>query len=156
MNNMNIKISIANEVHLNEIVDITMDSIIGEKYFVNKNINEIIHKGIKNNEIYIADENSKVSGFLWYTKDGCFGKYPYLHMLIVGKQYRNRKYGTKLLNYFEEELFSASDKLFLMVADFNTKAKSLYERLGYIEVGRLPKFYTKEVDEILMMKDKLT
>lgn len=39
-----------------------------------------------------------------------------------------------------------------MVADFNQRAKKLYESLNYKEVGLLPDFVIDGVDEYLMMK----
>ncbi|WP_243277881.1 GNAT family N-acetyltransferase [Clostridium yunnanense] len=44
--------------------------------------------------------------------------------------------------------------IFLMVADFNKDAKKLYEKMGYEQVGIIPSFYRKGINEHLMMKVK--
>ncbi len=42
--------------------------------------------------------------------------------------------------------------IFLFAADFNAEARKLYESLGYNQVGIVPGFYKKGVDEYLLMK----
>jgi ribosomal protein S18 acetylase RimI-like enzyme len=46
-----------------------------------------------------------------------------------------------------------SDKLFLVVADYNPAAKRFYERNGYQQVGEIPNLYRPGVTEYLMVKD---
>lgn len=61
--------------------------------------------------------------------------------------------GRKLLEFFEDTSVKFSNKLFLVVADFNPKAKELYLRMGYKEIGIIPGLYKKGVNECLMMKE---
>ena len=48
------------------------------------------------------------------------------------------------------------DLLFLEVRESNTAARSLYESLGFIEVGRRPKFYTKPVETAIIMNKTIS
>jgi len=81
-----------------------------------------------------------------------FYRFPFLHVIAIVPQHRNKGIGTKHLNYFENLAFENADKIFLTVADFNPKAKQLYERLGYQQVGLIPSLYRDGVNESLMMK----
>lgn len=75
--------------------------------------------------IAINEENI-VLGFIWVILNGIFHSFPYLH---------------------------DNSKLFLVVADFNPRAKNLYKSIGYKEIGSIPDLYKKGVTEFLMMKE---
>lgn len=62
--------------------------------------------------------------------------------------------GKKLIKFFEDRVFETSQKAFLVVADFNQKAKRLYTSLGYKEVGAIPNLYKIGFTEHLMMKER--
>lgn len=67
---------------------------------------------------------------------------------------RGQGIGEALLRFVENEYFTYYSKLFLVVADFNSNAKRLYERIGYSEIGEIPSLYRKGISECLMMKPK--
>ena len=73
-------------------------------------------------------------------------------MIIVEEKYRGKGIGKELINHFERVIAADYDKVFLMVGDFNKRAKNLYEHLGYKEVGVIPNFYKDGVNEYLMYK----
>ena len=152
---MNITIKLGTLEHLNPCVSILMDSKLGEVYFTNKNLHRILSRGFENNEIYVAlDSTNQCVGFLWSEINGTFGVYPYLHMLTVDKQHRQKGIGKQMISYFENEIAKSYGKVFLMVGDFNERAKKLYENLDYKVIGVLPSFYKAGVNEYLMMKEK--
>ena len=68
------------------------------------------------------------------------------------QKYRSQGVGKKLLEFFEDTCFQEDSKLFLVVADFNLKAKKLYEEIGYKHVGTMPDLYREGITEYLMMK----
>lgn len=153
---MNLKIVKGEKEHLKECCEILIDSEIGRIYFVEKNLTKIIGNALENGEIYAAiGENNKCLGFIWYSLDGAFQKFPYLHIIIVEKNFREKGLGKALIKYFEEIVCKKYEKVFLMVGDFNFRAKKLYEELGYIEVGMIPGFYKEGINEYLMMKSKV-
>jgi ribosomal protein S18 acetylase RimI-like enzyme len=79
---------------------------------------------------------------------------PMLEYLCVDAQFRNNGVGTKLIRYFEEELFPDADNLYLFVADINPDAMRLYVRLGYLQVGALPNFNLPGQTEFLHRKTR--
>jgi len=60
----------------------------------------------------------------------------------------------ELMAFVETIAFASADKIFLVVADFNPKARHFYERLGYQQTGELPSLYRNGVTEYLMIKRK--
>ena len=50
-------------------------------------------------------------------------------------------------------MIAQSSKVFFVDDDFNPKAKSLYEKVGYKQVGVLPNLYKSGIDGYLMMKE---
>lgn len=98
-------------------------------------------------------ETQECLGFIDYMPRGLFCSYPYLHIIAVKEEYRGLGIGKQLMSYFEENSSDyASTKCFLMVDDFNPRAKKLYESIGYQCVGELPDFYKKGINCYLMMK----
>lgn len=140
---------------LNSIVYMIKTSPLGDVYFVDKNLHKIVIDGILNKEVHVLLDGGIIHGFMWSNKAGAFGKYPYLHMLIIDQNQRSKGFGSSLLTYFENVLYKDYNKVFLMVGDFNTRAKGLYERLGYREVAFFPRFYCDHVNEYLLMKETI-
>lgn len=140
--------------HLDDCVLALQNSELGRVYFSEENkANKAINDGIAKEEILVAtDEQGLCLGFLWFIPYGAFHGFPYLHIIAVKEEYRNLGIGNKLLKYYEE-VITDSSKIFLVVSDFNPKAKKLYEKLGYIEVGVIPNLYKSGVTEFLMMKE---
>lgn len=140
--------------HLNDCVSALENSELGSIYFSQENkAKNAIAEGISKQEILVAlDNNGLCLGFIWYIRDGAFHGFPYLHIIAIKEEYRNLGLGNKLLSYFEKDI-AQSSKVFLVVADFNLRAKKLYEKLGYVEVGIIPNLYKKGVTEFLMMKE---
>ena len=82
-------------------------------------------------------------------------RFPYLSILAVKRKHRGRGIGKKLLDKFEDIGFENSDIIFLLVSDFNKKAKALYKEIGYKKVGSIPDLFKKGVTESLLMKQKI-
>ena len=91
--------------------------------------------------------------FTYIIPKGAFHSFPYLHIIAVKKEYRNKGIGKALLEYSENIANEVADKLFLVVADYNPDAKRFYERNGYQQVGEIPNLYRPGVTEYLMAKD---
>ncbi len=140
--------------YLDDCCDILQDSEIGRMYFAEKNIRRIIGNALESGDIDIAiNENGKCLGFIWYALDGTFQKFPYLHLIVIETSVRGKGIGKELIQYFEKTVCKNFNKIFLMVGDFNCRAKALYEKLGYKEVGVIPSFYKDGINEYLMMKE---
>lgn len=150
---MDIKIMQGCINHLDDCEEALVNSELGKRYFseigsARKSLEEGFHK----NEIYVAVENSNCKGFIWVIKNGIFHSFPYIHIVAVKSENRGQGIGELLLRFVENEYFANYSRLFLVVADFNPKAKKFYERLGYSEICEIPDLYRKGISECLMMK----
>ncbi|WP_236660226.1 GNAT family N-acetyltransferase [Isachenkonia alkalipeptolytica] len=131
------------------------NSELGRIYFFDKDPGRMLSKALNNEEIYVVlDDQNNCIGFILFELKGTFGKYPYLHMIVVEREFRGKGIGRELIYYFENVIAAEYDKVFLLVGDFNKRAKELYRQLGYEEIGILSDFYRKGVNEYLMGKYK--
>lgn len=130
------------------------ESELGCVYFPDEGkARQTILEGITKKELLVAlDADGACLGFLWMIPNGAFHGFPYLHIIAVKPEYRGSGVGNAMMRYFEEVLCKDASKAFLVVADFNPRAKGLYERIGYREVGCIPELYKPGVTEYVMMK----
>lgn len=144
----------AEMIHLDDCVIALQNSELGMVYFSEENkAAKAITEGILKEQVLVAlDDTGLCVGFLWYALYGAFHSFPYIHIIAIKKEYRGQGIGQRLLKHFESNVVQSS-KVFLVVSDFNPKAKALYERIGYKEVGVLPNLYKDGVNEHLMMKE---
>lgn len=124
------------------------------RYFEEGEAIKSLSEGISKGQIFVAlNKESLCLGFIWFIINGAFHSYPYLHIIAVKEEFRNLGIGKKLLKHFEKTACKTSSKLFLVVADFNPRARQLYQSIGYNEVGIIPNLYKKGVTEYLMIKE---
>jgi ribosomal protein S18 acetylase RimI-like enzyme len=111
-----------------------------------------------NTEFFLIDEKdgSKLLGY------AMFGRAPItafswdLYWLLVAKDCQGKGIGRKLLNRLEESILKIDNRVVLRV-ETSTKrefihARNLYNKLGYIEAGRIPDFYAQDDDLIIYYK----
>jgi len=140
--------------HIEDCITALTTSLLGEKYFPSR---EKAHDGIvkfveKGTLLIALDERKKFIGFLCYIEHGAFHAFPYLHILAIADTERGKGYGNAVMDVFEDMMFRAQDKIFLVVADFNPRAQRFYLQRGYREVGVIPDLYRAGIHEHLMMK----
>ena len=152
---MDINIIKAENKHLPDCKVALQKSELGRVYFAEEDkAIKALSEGISKGEIFIAINKEGIClGFIWVILNGAFHSFPYLHIIAVKEEFRNLGIGRKLLKHFEETICKTSSKLFLVVAEFNPKAKQLYQSIGYKEVGIIPSLYKRGVTECLMMKE---
>lgn len=94
--------------------------------------------------MYLYEENNVIKGFII-----CNHLYEKMEILLlfVKDEFRNQGIGKKLVEY----LYNLSGIITLEVSVENYPALHLYEKLGFKEVGRRPKYY-KGIDALLMEK----
>lgn len=151
---MNIKVIKGNMNYINDCEDALVNSELGKRYFSKEgSARKSLEEGIIKGEIYIAiDNNNSCKGFIWIILNGAFHSFPYIHMLFVKSESRGHGIGKRLLNFAESFCCENYSKLFLVVGDFNSDARRLYERIGYFEIGGIPNLYRNGITECLMMK----
>ena len=103
-------------------------------------------------EVYLADRNGQVLGFVLLDLGGPFPGY--LQTVCVAPDGRGRGLGTRLVDFAEQRIFRESPNVFLCVSSFNPRARQLYDRLGYELVGVLKGFLVAGHDEILLRKSR--
>jgi [ribosomal protein S18]-alanine N-acetyltransferase len=94
-------------------------------------------------------------GFLCLQRTGFIGQ-PYIKLLCVAEAARGRGVGRALVEWAEAEAFERgwACNLFLLVSGFNTAARSFYDRMGFVEVGRIPDYLVRGSDEIILRKTR--
>ena len=143
-----------NEQHLKDCMDALCRSVLGEKYFSSPGSAEnAIREGFRQGNLYVALIGEECVGFTYIIPKGAFHGFPYLHIIAIKEEYRDRGIGKALLDHSERIALEMADKLFLVVADYNPDAKRFYERNGYQQVGEIPNLYRPGVTEYLMVKD---
>ncbi len=151
---MDVKIMKAEGRYQEDCVQALHKSELGRVYFPDEEkARRAVLEGYSKGEFYLAINKEECLGFLWYLPNGAFHSFPYLHIIAVKEQYRGCGIGKKLLGFFETVISQDSEKAFLVVADFNPRAKQLYESIGYREIGIIPNLYKQGVNEHLMMKE---
>lgn len=151
---MDIKVIKGNMNYINDCEDALVNSELGKRYFSKEgSARKSLEEGFIKGEIYIAiDNNNSCKGFIWIILNGAFHSFPYIHMLSVKSESRGHGIGKILLNFAEGVCCENYPKLFLVVGEFNSDAKKLYERIGYSEIGDIPNLYRNGITECLMMK----
>jgi ribosomal protein S18 acetylase RimI-like enzyme len=146
-----------NDVH--PALEILLDSYLGEEYFSREVAEPILKEATKKKELFVAkNKDDEILGFYRIVMDGTFNIFPYLHLIAVRKDLRGGGVGTKLLKDAEKRIvqdhgYPFFKKVFLLLGKKNRKAKSFYEKNGYIRVGTIPSLFSPNVDEYLMMKE---
>jgi ribosomal protein S18 acetylase RimI-like enzyme len=153
---MKIKIRIAQKGQARDCLSCVKNSELWETYFKsNPSAENDLEKMISKKQIYVAlNQHNECIGIMGVIHSGCFNRFSYLSLIAVESGYRNKGVGTQLLTKFEKMGFKQADKVFLLVSDFNQKAQSLYEKIGYKNVGKIPDLFKKGVSEHLLVKVK--
>ena len=137
-----------NEEHLKDCKDALCQSKLGEKYFSSPgSVENVILEGIRQGNLYVAFIGEECVGFTYIIPKGAFHSFPYLHIIAVKEEYRDRGIVKVLLDYSECIASEMADKLFFVVADYNPDAKRFYERNGYQQVGEIPNLYRLGITE---------
>lgn len=101
-------------------------------------------------EIYVAQENDELLGFIILQMAGTFKGY--IQTVAVAANARGKGIGTALIEFAEQRIFAISPNVFMCVSSFNQQAQQLYCKLGYQQIGLLKDFIVEGYDEILLRK----
>jgi len=101
-------------------------------------------------EVWVAREDGAVRGFIIINMRGAF--IGYIQTVCVDAGARGSGLGSRLVAFAEERIFRDTPNVFLCVSSFNTRARALYERLGYEVIGELKDYIIAGASEILMRK----
>jgi [ribosomal protein S18]-alanine N-acetyltransferase len=101
-------------------------------------------------EVYVAHDERGVAGFLILCTIGAF--VGYIQTVAVQPDRRGQGLGTRLIEFAERRILAEFSNVFMCVSAFNTDARRLYERLGYVSVGELTDYIVEGQSEILLRK----
>lgn len=100
--------------------------------------------------LLMARRAGEPCGFLLLHPTGVAAS-PYIASIATTAEVRGQGVGAALLATAERWLPEARH-IFLLVSSFNTRARALYERSGYRQVGEFPDYVIRGASEILMHK----
>jgi ribosomal protein S18 acetylase RimI-like enzyme len=101
-------------------------------------------------EVYVGVVDTEIAGFLVLNMSGAF--VGYIQTVAVRSDLRGGGIGTRLIAFAERRIFRDSPNVFMCVSSFNSRARELYERLGYTLVGELPDYIVRGHSEFLLRK----
>jgi ribosomal protein S18 acetylase RimI-like enzyme len=115
-----------------------------------KCISEIVLKAkIENKEICVVESNGKKLGWLRYNLFWDF--IPFMNMIYLLEEYRNKRIGTQVINYWENEMKQNGHKKVLTSTQSDEEAQHFYRKMGYTEIGGFK--YNSDPFEIIFSKD---
>jgi ribosomal protein S18 acetylase RimI-like enzyme len=103
-------------------------------------------------EAYVVLEDEEVAGFVVLCMHGAL--VGYLKSIAVREDWRSRGLGRRLMAFAEDRIFEDAGNVFLLVSDFNVRARQLYDRMGYRLVGELTDYWLPGHSEILLRKTR--
>lgn len=101
-------------------------------------------------ETYVAVDDGAIRGVIVVNMHGAF--VGYIRAICVAAEARSRGVGSRLIAFAEERIFRDAPNAFLCVSSFNSRARALYDRLGYALVGELRDYVVLGQSELLMRK----
>jgi ribosomal protein S18 acetylase RimI-like enzyme len=154
---METKIQIAKKGQAQDCLICVKNSNLWDAYYKTNPYHEsTLEEMISKKQVYVAtNKNNKCVGFMGIINNGCFGKFSYLSILAVKEKFRNNGIGELLVNKFEAIGFKRADRVFILVSDFNKRARKFYRKLGYKKVGNIPNLFKVGVSENLLVKYKI-
>lgn len=103
-------------------------------------------------ERYVAEVEGRLAGFILLNLQGTFTGY--IQTVCIAPGFRGQGLGSHLVAFAEERIFRDHPNVFLCVSSFNTSARDLYRRLGYVQVGELDDFLVAGHSELLLRKTR--
>jgi len=114
-----------------------------------KNIsNEILKIKINAKEIYVVQKEEELIGWLRYNL--FWDSIPFMNMIYFLEKYRNKGFGKKLVNYWENEMGKKGYSNILTSTLSNEEAQHFYRKIGFKEIGGFN--YLEEPLEIIFYK----
>jgi len=102
-------------------------------------------------ELHVADLAGAPAGFVLVRPQGIAGA-PYIVSIAVAEAHRSRGIGHALIGFVADRYRERARHLFLCVSSFNPRARAMYEREGFSQVGLLPDFIIDGHAELLMCR----
>lgn len=92
-------------------------------------------KKVENKEGYVLLNDDKAIGLLQY--NFFWDNIPFCTMLLIDKNFQNKGYGKKMMEFWENEMKLQGHKIVLTSTQVDEKAQHFYRKLGYQDCGGL-------------------
>ena len=101
-------------------------------------------------EVFIVESENEIAGFVILQVCGTFSGY--IQTICIGKNYRGKGFGRKLLQFCEDHILTFSPNIFICVSSFNKGAFKLYQNFGFKLIGEMDNFVKQGFSELLLRK----
>lgn len=98
--------------------------------------------------LYVVDRDGVPSAFAQVIVRGTFGG-TWIDLLCVTEALRGTGIGSRMIYHITDILYP-TDNIYLTVTAVNPRAKALYERLGFHQIGEITDYNFTGVSEYLM------
>lgn len=99
------------------------------------------------------DESGTVCGFICFMMIDSEAE---LLNIAVSEKFRKNGIALSLMDYMIAEMFSRRiERIFLEVRESNVPARSLYEKYGFEILGKRRRYYTKPVEDAVIMQKRI-
>jgi len=105
--------------------------------------------------VVIENDQGRVAGYLTYGPTPLTEGTWDLYWIAVSPNEQNKGYGQKLVLWLEDEVRRQRGRLILIETSSQPKyqpTRKFYEKLGYIEIARVPDFYRPGDDRVIFGK----
>lgn len=92
-------------------------------------------KKVENKEGYVLLNDDKAIGLLRY--NFFWDNIPFCTMLLIDKNFQNKGYGKKMMEFWENEMRLQGHKIVLTSTQVDEKAQHFYRKLEYQDCGGL-------------------
>lgn len=103
-------------------------------------------------EVWLAMRGEERLGFALLIMQGAF--VGYVQSLAMAPAVQGQGVGSRLLTAVEERVFTQFPNVFICASSFNPRARELYRRRGYLDVGTLTDYIVAGHDEHLLRKSR--
>lgn len=103
---------------------------------------------INQNRVLVMYENDNFMGWLRYNL--FWDNTPFMNMLYLLEDNRNKGYGTKLVDFWEKEMKKNGYKIVLTSTQSDEEAQYFYRKIGYLDCGNL--ILPNEPLELILLK----
>jgi ribosomal protein S18 acetylase RimI-like enzyme len=110
---------------------------------------EKLETKIKNKEIFVVEEDEKMIGWLRYSF--FWDNIPFINMLFLIEEHRNKGIGRKLVKYWENFMKQYGYKNVLTSTQSNEEGQHFYRKIGYTEIGGFK--FPRDPYEIIFHKE---
>lgn len=109
-------------------IDLNYRSFLGDKGVDRFIESGSAHKYFEDNlvDCWLIEDENQIVGF-------CVFKDNLLDLMMIGTEHHGKGYGTELLKYCEQMMFSCSDEIKLESFEKNEKANNFYRKHGWIQ-----------------------